>query len=142
MMKSNLLTEDDAFVGIESPTRRRRIWVGRLLVACLWLVATGVLIWVCGMTETEFDKVDLYGSEPYRPTAGVPFEQLGSTRYIDKERLRVSRGQQAEAARRARQAELDKVSAKAKRLDDSAADVARRLVVAMETVREVLVKQE
>ena len=38
--------------------------------------------------------------------------------------------------------ELDKVSAKAKRLDDSAAEVARRLVVAMDTVREVLVKQE
>lgn len=38
--------------------------------------------------------------------------------------------------------ELDKVSAKAKRLDDSAADVARRLVSAMETVREVLAKQE
>lgn len=38
--------------------------------------------------------------------------------------------------------ELDKVSAKAKRLDDSAADVARRLVAAMETVREVLAKQE
>lgn len=34
--------------------------------------------------------------------------------------------------------ELDKVSAKAKRLDDTAADVARRLVVAMETVNEVL----
>ena len=36
--------------------------------------------------------------------------------------------------------ELDKASAKAKRLDDSAAEVARRLVVAMESVREVLVK--
>ncbi|MEO6015581.1 MAG: DUF4164 family protein [Devosia sp.] len=34
--------------------------------------------------------------------------------------------------------DLDKVSAKAKRLDDTAADVARRLVVAMETVNEVL----
>ncbi len=34
--------------------------------------------------------------------------------------------------------ELDKVSAKAKRLDDSSAEVARRLVVAMESVREVL----
>ena len=34
--------------------------------------------------------------------------------------------------------ELDKASAKAKRLDDTAADVARRLVVAMETVNEVL----
>ena len=38
--------------------------------------------------------------------------------------------------------ELDKTSAKARRLDDSAADVARRLVVAMETVREVLAKDE
>ena len=36
--------------------------------------------------------------------------------------------------------ELDKVSAKAKRLDDTAADVARRLVVAMETVNDVLAK--
>jgi SMC interacting uncharacterized protein involved in chromosome segregation len=35
-------------------------------------------------------------------------------------------------------AELDKVSAKAKRLDDSSAEVARRLVAAMESVREVL----
>jgi hypothetical protein len=38
--------------------------------------------------------------------------------------------------------ELDKVSAKAKRLDDSSAEVARRLVVAMESVREVLAKGE
>lgn len=37
--------------------------------------------------------------------------------------------------------ELDKAAAKAKRLDDSAAEVARRLVVAMESVREVLVKE-
>jgi hypothetical protein len=37
--------------------------------------------------------------------------------------------------------ELDKASAKAKRLDDGAAEVARRLVGTMETVREVLVKQ-
>lgn len=36
--------------------------------------------------------------------------------------------------------ELDKVSARAKRLDDSANEVARRLVDAMETVREVLAK--
>ena len=34
--------------------------------------------------------------------------------------------------------DLDKASAKAKRLDDTAADVARRLVVAMETVNEGL----
>ncbi len=37
-------------------------------------------------------------------------------------------------------AELDKASARAKRLDDSAGEVARRLVIAMETVREVLAK--
>ncbi|HQZ13794.1 MAG TPA: DUF4164 family protein [Devosia sp.] len=37
-------------------------------------------------------------------------------------------------------AELDKESARAKRLDDSAAEVSRRLVSAMETVREVLAK--
>lgn len=36
--------------------------------------------------------------------------------------------------------ELDKVSAKARRLDDSAGEVARRLVVAMETVNDVLSK--
>lgn len=35
-------------------------------------------------------------------------------------------------------AELDRESARAKRLDDSAAEVARRLVAAMEQVREVL----
>ncbi len=39
-------------------------------------------------------------------------------------------------------AELDKQSARAKRLDDSAGEVARRLVVAMESVREVLAKGE
>lgn len=39
-------------------------------------------------------------------------------------------------------AELDKAAARAKRLDDSAGEVARRLVVAMESVREVLVKEE
>jgi hypothetical protein len=37
-------------------------------------------------------------------------------------------------------AELDKEAARAKRLDDSAAEVSRRLVAAMETVREVLAK--
>jgi hypothetical protein len=36
--------------------------------------------------------------------------------------------------------ELDKAAARAKRLDDSAGEVARRLVVAMESVREVLAK--
>lgn len=38
--------------------------------------------------------------------------------------------------------ELDKASARAKRLDDSAHEVSRRLVEAMETVREVLAKAE
>jgi len=42
----------------------------------------------------------------------------------------------AERARFA--ADFDKASARAKRLDDAAADVSRRLVVAMETVNEVL----
>jgi ABC-type transporter Mla subunit MlaD len=37
-------------------------------------------------------------------------------------------------------AELDKEAARAKRLDDSAADVSRRLIAAMETVRGVLAK--
>jgi prefoldin subunit 5 len=37
--------------------------------------------------------------------------------------------------------ELDKVSAKAKRLDEGAAEVARRLVAAMDTVNDVLAKQ-
>jgi hypothetical protein len=36
--------------------------------------------------------------------------------------------------------ELDKTSAKAKRLDDASAEVARRLVDAMETVNDVLAK--
>jgi hypothetical protein len=44
----------------------------------------------------------------------------------------------AERARYA--AELDRESARAKRLDDSAAEVSRRLVAAMESVREVLSK--
>jgi Domain of unknown function (DUF4164) len=38
--------------------------------------------------------------------------------------------------------DLDKTSARAKRLDDASADVARRLVVAMEQVREVLAREE
>lgn len=38
--------------------------------------------------------------------------------------------------------ELDKTAAKAKRLDDSAHEVSRRLVEAMETVRSVLQKAE
>jgi hypothetical protein len=37
--------------------------------------------------------------------------------------------------------ELDKTAAKAKRLDDSAHEVSRRLVAAMETVRAVLAKE-
>ena len=36
--------------------------------------------------------------------------------------------------------DLDKASAKAKRLDDTAAEVARRLVTAMDTVNDVLAK--
>jgi hypothetical protein len=36
--------------------------------------------------------------------------------------------------------ELDKASARAKRLDDTAAEVARRLVAAMDTVNDVLTK--
>ena len=36
--------------------------------------------------------------------------------------------------------DLDKEAARARRLDDSAAEVSRRLVAAMETVREVLAK--
>jgi hypothetical protein len=36
--------------------------------------------------------------------------------------------------------ELDKISAKAKRLDDASAEVARRLVAAMETVNDVLTR--
>jgi hypothetical protein len=44
----------------------------------------------------------------------------------------------AERARYA--AELDKEAARAKRLDDAAAEVSRRLVAAMEQVREVLAK--
>jgi methyl-accepting chemotaxis protein len=44
-------------------------------------------------------------------------------------------------AERARFAsELEKTSAKARRLDDASAEVARRLVVAMETVNDVLAK--
>ena len=44
-------------------------------------------------------------------------------------------------AERARFAsDLDKASAKAKRLDDASAEVARRLVTAMETVNDVLAK--
>jgi len=38
--------------------------------------------------------------------------------------------------------ELDKTAARAKRLDDSAHEVSRRLVEAMETVRAVLAKAE
>ena len=38
--------------------------------------------------------------------------------------------------------ELDKTSARAKRLDDSAGEVARRLVSAMEQVREVLAEEK
>lgn len=38
--------------------------------------------------------------------------------------------------------ELDKTAARAKRLDDSAHEVSRRLVVAMESVRAVLQKTE
>ena len=37
-------------------------------------------------------------------------------------------------------AELDKAAARTKRLDDSAAEVSRRLIDAMETVREVLAR--
>ncbi len=58
-------------------------------------------------------------------------------------RLRAHSRIEADTARlvseRARFAgDLDKALARNKRLDDSAAEVARRLVIAMETVREVL----
>jgi len=51
---------------------------------------------------------------------------------VDTQRLVTERARLA--------SELDKASARAKRLDDSAHDVSRRLVEAMETVREVLAK--
>jgi len=50
----------------------------------------------------------------------------------DTQKLMAERGRLA--------AELDKEAARAKRLDDSAADVSRRLIAAMETVRGVLAK--
>jgi hypothetical protein len=53
---------------------------------------------------------------------------------VDTQRLVTERARLA--------SELDKTAAKAKRLDDSAHEVSRRLVAAMETVREVLAKAE
>jgi len=53
---------------------------------------------------------------------------------VDTQRLVTERARLA--------SELDKASARAKRLDDSAHEVSRRLVEAMETVREVLAKEE
>jgi ABC-type transporter Mla subunit MlaD len=53
---------------------------------------------------------------------------------VDTQRLVQERGRLA--------TELDKTAARAKRLDDSAHDVSRRLVEAMETVRAVLAKAE
>lgn len=53
---------------------------------------------------------------------------------VDVQRLVHERGRLA--------TELDKTAARAKRLDDSAHDVSRRLVEAMETVRAVLAKAE
>jgi methyl-accepting chemotaxis protein len=51
---------------------------------------------------------------------------------VDTQRLVTERSRLA--------SELDKAAARAKRLDDSAHEVSRRLVEAMETVREVLAK--
>ena len=51
---------------------------------------------------------------------------------VDTQRLVIERSRLA--------TELDKAAARAKRLDDSAHEVSRRLVEAMETVREVLAK--
>jgi hypothetical protein len=50
----------------------------------------------------------------------------------DTQKLMAERGRLA--------AELDREAARAKRLDDSAAEVSRRLVAAMETVRSVIAK--
>ena len=62
--------------------------------------------------------------------------RLQRTKRIEVDTLRLVQ----ERARLA--TELDKTSARAKRLDDSAHDVSRRLVDAMETVRSVLAKTE
>ena len=73
------------------------------------------------------------------------FARLELSARAYQNRLRSHQRSEAETQRllseRARfAADLDKTSAKAKRLDESAAEVGRRLVTALETVRAVLVK--
>ena len=72
-----------------------------------------------------------------------PFTRYGALTGRIQRMKRIEVDTQRLVQERARLAtELDKTSARAKRLDDSAHDVSRRLVEAMETVRSVLAKTE
>ena len=91
---------------------------------------------------------DLPSEESYEGAAGRLDRALAgleaSVRSLNgrmRTHARIEADTQKLLAERARLAsELDRQAARAKRLDDSAAEVSRRLVDAMETVREVLAK--
>ena len=61
----------------KAPTRRRRIWLRRLLVACLWLVATGVLIW-------ERDRERLRTEHAEQDEAARQLRQAALDRHLSK----------------------------------------------------------
>lgn len=95
------------------------------------------------MSETELEEGLISATSRFdRALArlGASVRDL-NTRLARQQRIEVDT--QRLVQERARLAtELDKTAARAKRLDDSAHEVSRRLVEAMETVRSVLAKAE
>ena len=93
---------------------------------------------------------DQSGEDGYEAAAGRldrAFSRLEASVRSLNGRMRAHARIEADTAKlvndRARLAsELERTNARARRLDDSAGEVARRLVVAMESVREVLSKDE
>ncbi len=81
-------------------------------------------------------------SRPLPLTNNVIVDEDRMLDLIDQMRVaipdEVKKAQKLIAERARFASELDKASARARRLDDTAAEVSRRLVVAMETVNEVL----
>lgn len=104
----------------------------------------------CGIEETKADRgvADTSAEESFEAAEARlerAFSRLEASVRSLNGRMRAHSRIEADTARLVSErsrfaAELDKASAKAKRLDDSAAEVARRLVIAMESVREVIAK--
>ena len=110
--------------------------------ACSKALGTGIR---GGVWWRDMGVVNLPGGRPTMQLTGGALARLEvSVRALNgrmRTHARIELDTQKLVNERARlAAELDKTSARAKRLDDSAHEVSRRLVDAMETVRQVLAR--